>query len=302
MEGILQSEDDHTYPIVNGIPRLVVDFQNEQEKRTVNAFGKEWGIFNHSEGYLGSQDLFFDFVRGLKPADFNDKTVLDAGCGNGRWAKIMSLLGCKNIIAMDYSSSVDQCFRNTRDCDNVVVVQGSIYNPPFPRGKFDLIFSIGVIDHLPDPKKGIELLRDFIHKEGRISFWVYALEGNELFLKFAEPLRKITTRLPQPPLVMISRLISFPIWLYVHTVNKNFGLKKNGDSRLPMAHYLSFLEKVEYEDIVNIVYDQLTPVLTHYISRRQLNDWARELNLEIQHLVFRNNNSYSVLARSGKNA
>ncbi len=297
IEGELLSEEGLSYPIVNGIPRLILDSQDKSEKRTVEAFGNEWAIFNKCSGYLGSKALFFDFVRGLSEYDFKDKVVLDAGCGNGRWEIIMSQLGCKYIVAMDLSESVDCCFKNTADCKNVVVVQGSIYNPPLAKEKFDLIVSIGVIDHLVDPEKGLNFLKPLLIKNGRLAFWVYALEGNELYLKFLKPLRAVSTKIPKEMLFIISRLLSVPVWFYTHTINKNLGLKRDGSMRLPLARYFSFLSKFTYSDIVNIVYDQLTPELAHYIPKNQLRNWLKESKLDIEKFDFRNSNSYSVLTK-----
>ena len=90
------------------------------------------------------------------------------------------------------------------DYQNVTVVRGSIYNPPFAKKNFDLILSIGVIDHLPDPKKGLEALKNLIKSDGRLAFWVYALEGNEFYLKLARPLRKLSVKLPKKALFILS--------------------------------------------------------------------------------------------------
>lgn len=298
MEGALVTEEGIAYPIHRGVPRLVLDFQSRNEERTAESFGDEWQLFNKSDGYAGSEELFFDFVRGLSPIDFKDKTVLDAGCGNGRWDKIISNLGAKRIIALDISKSVDYCFANTRDRENVVVVQGSIYDPPCPKGKFDLVLSIGVICFLPDPKRGLGSLKGLLHEDGRLAFWVYALEGNELYLKLARPLRSITKLIPPKPLLAISHLLTAPVWIYAHTVNKKFGHKKNGSERLPMAHYVSTLLKYRYRGVLNIIYDQLTPDIAYYISKQELLKWLEDLKLEVADFSFRNNNSYSVVVKS----
>lgn len=300
MEGALLSSSGSSYPIVNGIPRLVLGFNTEKEKRTAELFGEEWNIYHGTDGYFGSKDLFFDFVRGLSPVDFKDKIVLDAGCGSGRFDKVISSLGPKYVIAMDFSDSVEASFNNTKDLENVLVVQGSILEPPFSKEIFDLIVTIGVVDHMPDTKKALEVLKGLMHKEGKLSFWVYAFEGNEFYLKFAKPFRSITTKFPKSILLAISYLLSVPIWFYAHTINKMFGLKKDGTMRLPMAHYFLFLQKFKLKDITAIVYDQLGPDLADYIPKKQLEQWIDELKLKIENFVFRNSNSYSVLTKKRK--
>jgi SAM-dependent methyltransferase len=298
IKGNLISLEGRSYPIINGVPRLIIDIKNKRVKNTAVAFGNEWKIFNRSNGYMGSSDLFFDFVKGLSPSDFKGKVILDAGCGNGRWTKVVNRLGCKYIVAMDVSESVDFCFKNTRELDNVVVVQGSIYNPPFLNDCFDIVLSIGVLDHLPDPKSGLYSLKNVLKKGGKLSFWVYGLEGNELYLKIITPLRLISTRLPKKLLFIISCLFAGPIWIYAHIINEKFVLKRNGSERLPWANYFLFLRKFKYYDVINIIYDQLCPDLAHYIPRKELEKWIKELNLFVENFVFRNRNSYSILVRN----
>lgn len=296
MEGLLLSGTGKEYIISEGIPRFVPDLQGK-EKKTAKAFGEEWNIFHDADGYLGSEDLFFDFLRGLSPIDFKDKIILDAGCGNGRWEKVISNFGAKHIVAMDFSDSVEACFNNTKDLQNVLVVQGSIYEPPFPEETFDLIVTLGVVDHMPDTKKALDTLKNLLHNDGKLSFWVYAFEGNELYLKFCRPLRSITTKLPKQALFLISQFLAVPVWIHTHTINKKFGLRKDSSARFPMAHYFIFLQKLKLRDIMLVIYDQLCPDLANYIPKKQLEQWIEELKLHVESFVFRNSNAYSVVAK-----
>lgn len=296
MKGLLRSDSGQSYQIVAGVPRFVLEL-NQGEKNTAKAFGEEWQKFNKSEGHMGSQSLFFDFVRGLSPADFQNKVILDAGCGNGRWTKVMSSLSSNHVVAMDFSLSVDACFQNTKDLENVVVVQASIYEPPFPKKQFDLIVSIGVIDHTPDTKEALNILKGILQDNGQLSFWVYALEGNEFYLTFINPLRYITTKMPKLLLLPLCYFLAAIVWVHTHIINVLFGLRKDGSERLPMANYFTFLKSVKFPDIVLIIYDQLCPALASYIPEKDLKNWLSDLNLTIASFIFRNSNSYSVTTK-----
>ena len=65
--------------------------------------------------------------------------------------------------------------------------------------QFDVVFSIGVIHHLADPKAAVEQSVRAVKPGGILILWVYAREGNERLLRVLNPIRKgITSRLPLP--------------------------------------------------------------------------------------------------------
>jgi uncharacterized protein YbaR (Trm112 family) len=43
--GTLVSDEGRRYPVVRGVPRLLVDYRNPSERDTVEAFGAEWAMF-----------------------------------------------------------------------------------------------------------------------------------------------------------------------------------------------------------------------------------------------------------------
>lgn len=301
MTGQLVSPEGRSYPILGGVPRLIVGYQSQAERQTVQAFGTEWKEFHTSQGFMGSEELFFQFLQGLQPSDFKDKIVLEAGCGNGRWVKIMHFFGCERIVALDYSEAVEPCFANTHQLENVLVVQGSIYALPLPQSYFDLVVSIGVIHHLDQPTRGVEQLARVICSAGKLAFWVYAYEGNELYLKLVTPLRRIGPRLGQKKLLALARCLALPVWVHAHTLSHWMGLRRDGSPRLPLAEYFRLLSKLRYQDIVNVVYDQLTPQLAVYSREEEVRQWLMASHLEIESLRLRTGNSWSALVRKPKN-
>ena len=76
---------------------------------------------------------------------------------------------------------------------------------PFPPGSFDHIYSIGVLDHTPDPRGAFLGLAALLKPGGRISVWVYPRErpAVEAIMNFH---RAISTRLPLSVLMGLSRM------------------------------------------------------------------------------------------------
>src|SRR5256885_13161902 len=80
---------------------------------------------------------------------FAGRRVLDAGGGKGRHLRLAAAFGAKEVIGVDLGPAVDAAAQNTADLDNVHVVQGDLTRPPFRLESVDLIYSIGVLHHLP---------------------------------------------------------------------------------------------------------------------------------------------------------
>ena len=61
---------------------------------------------------------------------------MDVGCGAGRFAEIALNAGAE-VIAIDYSGSVDACYTNLDIMKTLTVVQADLYNLPFRDQTFD---------------------------------------------------------------------------------------------------------------------------------------------------------------------
>ena len=79
-----------------------------------------------------------------------------------------------------------------------------LLHPPFPNNGFDHIYSIGVIDHTPDPRSTFLRLAELLKPGGRIVLWIYRRERPAVeWVMNAQ--RAISTRLPLGLLMVLSR-------------------------------------------------------------------------------------------------
>ncbi len=121
-------------------------------------FGYEWDKYSAIDPNYQLQ--FRRWVAPLTPPDFQDKTVLDAGCGMGRNSYWALRWGAEAVTAFDFDErSVRAARKNLQEFgDRARVIYKSIYDPQ-GEDEFDLVFSIGVIHHLEDLEKGPTLHR-----------------------------------------------------------------------------------------------------------------------------------------------
>ncbi len=161
--------------------RDVVDFVRTEDY--ASSFGRQWSTFRHVQldsrnGTTISADQFAR-VTGWGHAELDGATVLDGGCGAGRYSEVAARLGAK-VVGLDLSSAAFVTRENVPNC--AAVVRGSILEPPFAPGSFDKVFSIGVLQHTPDPLGAAQKLMELVKPGGQLAIWMYERKVTTPFL------------------------------------------------------------------------------------------------------------------------
>jgi SAM-dependent methyltransferase len=174
------------------------------QSRTQSAYSLQWNTFRIVRPE--EDRATFRNRTGLNPEDLAGKTVLDAGCGMGRYLRVVGESGAI-AVGMDLSRAVEAARDLTREFPQVSVVQGDLLRLPFAAGSFDQIYSLGVLDHTPDPRRAFLGLAKLLKPGGRIAIWVYPREKPALEA-IINVHRAISKRLPLSVLVPFSRLMA----------------------------------------------------------------------------------------------
>ncbi len=259
----------HRYRIDRGVPILTAAAVDAVKTETAGRFAEEWTRWTELRAYYEEQ--FLGWIAPVARDDFAGRVVLEGGCGKGRHTAIVAGFGAKAIIAIDLGDAAYVAFQNTRSLPNAHVVIGDLLQLPVARA-FDLVFSVGVVHHLPDPAAGFASLSQTVKPGGRIVVWVYGAENNEWITRFVDPVRKaLTARLPPEALRRLLTLPSAALWGAIKLFYKP-GPDGKGP-KLPYGDYFASMHGFPYDEIHLIVFDQLVTPVAFYLRGDEVRRW-----------------------------
>jgi SAM-dependent methyltransferase/uncharacterized protein YbaR (Trm112 family) len=215
----------------------------------------------------------------LSLAELRGRRVLDVGCGFGRHLYAASDHGAE-IVGIDLSGGVEIAYRNTRGRPNVHIVQGDVHDRPLRDGIFDVVWSFGVLHHMPDPAAGFRTLVDFARPGvGLIAIWVYGYRGMRLTYRLSHmrALHAVTRTLSGPGRLRVSHAVAAVLTVLYWEPLRALGALGLGalTRRLPLADYV----RHSWSARVAGVHDRLSTPITHFHDRDELVDWLREARL-----------------------
>ncbi len=300
IEGDLRCSSCSTsFPITSGIPRFANLEQVESDKRaTAEGFGWQWQHFTQEDERYAEQ--FLGWIAPVTPDFFQDKVVLEGGCGKGRHTQLAARWGARDVIGIDLSGAVETAYAATRSLPNAHIIQADIYRLPLSR-TFDYAFSVGVLHHLPDPRGGFLSLASKVKPGGHISAWIYGAENNEWITRFVNPVReKITSRIDQRALLHLSKVPAACVYLATKLV---YGpLNKRGAAVTKYLFYNDYLNAISsfgWREQHTIVFDHLVAPTAFYISRDDFETWWRDINAREVEISWHNSNSWRGLGMIG---
>jgi SAM-dependent methyltransferase len=152
-------------PVVNNIPRFVCS------ANYASSFGLQWKAFQKTQldSYTGTTISLDRLTRCLGGSleVVQGKSVLEAGCGAGRFTEILLGAGAR-VFACDLSEAVEANYANCGHWPNYFVCQADILRLPALPRSFDTVLALGVIQHTPSPEVTISTLAEYVRPGGML--------------------------------------------------------------------------------------------------------------------------------------
>ena len=165
------------------------------EKVTGEHYGQLFKQFSDSSYWDEPARLLSERLErnGVSLDSIKGKTVVDVGCGGGRYSVAWKLLGAKEVVGFDVSATGIADARRRVEAakiDGVIFQEGNVLSLPFCENSFDIVYSNGVLHHTTDWQTGVSELTRILKPEGL--GWLYLIENpGGLFWDLIEILRVV---------------------------------------------------------------------------------------------------------------
>jgi SAM-dependent methyltransferase/uncharacterized protein YbaR (Trm112 family) len=302
------------YPIEAGVPSLFAPRAGngggtQVDSRTQAAFGFEWlryPVTSEAEdqftlvGLTGIEPAFYQRVKfrnlfAHMPADADlaaastsslaGKRVMEAGCGMGKYVRVVARAGARLAVGLDASESVRRAAAVNRDLRNALIVRGDIFRPPL-KGGFDLAYSVGVLHHTPDAHQAFLSTARLVRPGGEMAVWLYPHARDPLRQSIEwcheRVLRPMTSRLPHGALEKLCASLG------KLTALKTRLRERGGAGREALARLLNLVAVGEHLDpqiAAFLNFDWYSPPYRSRHTEEELSAWFREAGFETPRLL-----------------
>lgn len=197
----LTREVDSLYTMLYHLVHDLDASPNFSALQTKDSFGFQWrrledGLFLLTDPWFKEQltRIICQEEVLLKPEWFAGRKVLDAGCGNGRWAYGLASLGA-HVTAVDINESAVEA---TRKALASLGTQHHVIQSPLEKldrvlaGKqFDLVWSWGVLHHCQSFSQALRAVTEALREGGVLYLYLYGRES----LSYAQDLEFFKERI-----------------------------------------------------------------------------------------------------------
>lgn len=145
--------------------------------QTVEGFGREWSRFDQAALDLPATEartLFEQYFSLIDLGGLGRETrALDVGCGSGRWAVHLAPLVGSLALVDASEAALAVARRNLLTQTNCSFHLASVDSLPVDDGSMDLVYSLGVLHHVPDTLAGITACVRKLKVGGQLLVYLY---------------------------------------------------------------------------------------------------------------------------------
>jgi SAM-dependent methyltransferase len=263
---------------------------------TAVAFAASWNNVGRGSVYTRAQ--FLDWMAPVDPASLRGKAVLEMGFGNGSLLAHMGDYGPARLAGIELGDTIEQTRENLAHlpAGMLELHQGDLTTANL--GEFDLVYCIGVLHHLQNPRAGFDAVIRNTRPGGLFHCWVYAEEGNAVVIRVVDPIRRFASRLPWwATKYGVALPLAIPYFVYAKAVRRLAaagGPATHLVSHLPLAEYSQWIAQRPFPFFHHVAFDQLVTPQTVYLRREEVEAMLRhpDVDPDSAYIINRNGNSW----------
>jgi len=268
---------------VNRKSRPVPQPASNEDGATIEGFGREWSAFNQSRVSMDELKIIFDDYFGLVNLGALpiDAVIMDVGCGSGRWAQF-AVDYCKVIHLVDPSTrALDVARQNLSDFANCEFHQASTENLPVEDNSCDLVYSLGVLHHIPDTESGInDCVRKLKPGAPFLVYLYYRFDNRPLWFRglwrVSNLLRILLSRLPFVLRRIMTDLVAIFVYFPLARLSRLVETIGRDPSNMPLSIYRNHSLYTMRTDAL----DRLGTRLEHRFTRTEIQRMLESAGLE----------------------
>jgi len=155
--------------------------KTKAEHDTIKSFDYQWRNLHDAPYLFGNEswrthvDEYIVDSLSVTREWIKHKTVIDVGCGDGRWSYGFVKLGCA-ITSVDISQG--PCRATKQNVPHADVIMSDLHSLPsvFDKKRFDIVWCYGVIHHVANPLAALKALISMMHAESILHLYVYCFD------------------------------------------------------------------------------------------------------------------------------
>lgn len=202
-----------TTPYNNVLTSFDLSLQHNEalEKETSNLYSELWKDFDDS---TLTEESYTLLTKRL-PAELIEKsvvgrTILDMGCGSGRYTLALAKAGAAKVVGIDVQSKSYATAKKLAQEKNLPVEfrEANVHDLPFEDESFDFVFSNGVLHHSSSIEKGVSELARVLKTSCSAFLYLYAAGG--FFWNTRISMRRIFRNIPLAYTKAVLSLMGMP--------------------------------------------------------------------------------------------
>ena len=261
------------------------------DDNVIRDFGTEWARYSWLNE-IELEKLRGQFVSYTYPVQniLNKESQLviaDFGAGSGRWSYFLQPFS-ERLYALEPAEKAFKILKKRFfESSKLILLNETIESNSIPNNSLDLAVVLGVLHHLPSPKKALVSISDELKPGGSVLGYIYySLDNRPIYYKYiwgvTNLFRRVIANLPEKFKIILCELIAFFVYLPLARINLMLSKMKINIKHWPLSHY----SNLTFEVMKNDSLDRFGTKLEHRFSKEEIINMLIAANFEKSTIVF----------------